>query len=181
LKVHNERLKEVFARLRSYNLKLQPDKCKFLRREVLYLGHHLTCNGLLPDKSKLSAVKEFPIHTTTKKRKGFLGIAGYYRHFIPNFSRTAKRLTNLLKNNTPFIWKAKTDKSFNTLKRLLTSQPLLQYPDFFKPFILTTYASNDALGAVLSQGDIGRDLPVAYASRKLSKDERNYSTVEKEL
>jgi hypothetical protein len=86
-----------------------------------------------------------------------------------------------LKNNTPFIWNADTDKAFNTLKQLLTSQPLLQYPDFSKPFILTTDASNDALGAVLSQGDIGRDLPVAYASRKLGKAKRNYSTVEKEL
>ena len=57
LKVHNERLRDVFARLGSYNLKLQPDKCKFLRKEVLYLGHHLTCQGLLPDESKLSAVK----------------------------------------------------------------------------------------------------------------------------
>jgi hypothetical protein len=121
LKVHNERLRDVFARLRSYNLKLQPDKCEFLRKEVLYLGHLLTCKVLSPDESKLSAVKEFPIPTNTKKLKGFLGLAGYYRCFIPNFSKIAKPLTNLLKNNTPFVWNANSDEAFKTLKRLLTS------------------------------------------------------------
>jgi hypothetical protein len=110
---------------------------------------------LLPYESKLSAVKEFPIPTNTKKLKGFLGLAGYYRRFVSNFSKIAKLLTNLLKNNTPFIWNADSDEAFNTLKRLLTSQPLLQYPDFSKPFVLTTDASNNAFAAVLSQGDIG--------------------------
>ena len=109
---------------------------------------------------------------TTKKLKGFLGLAGYYRRFIPSFSKIAKPLTNLLKNNTLFIWNEGTNKAFNTLKQLLISQPLLQYPDFTRPFILTTDASNDALGAILSQGDIGRDLPVAYASRTLNKAEK---------
>jgi hypothetical protein len=87
----------------------------------------------------------------------------------------------LLKNNTPFVWNEDTDESFKTLKRLLTSEPLLQYPDFTKPFILSTDASNDALGAVLNQGEIGRDLPLGYASRTLTKTERNYPTIEKEL
>jgi hypothetical protein len=127
---------------------------------------------LLPNESKLSAVKECPIPSTTKKLIGFLGLASCYRRFIPNFSKIAKLLTNLLKTNTPFIWNADTDETFNTLKRLLTSQPLLQYPDFSKPFILTTDASNDALGAILSQGEIGRDLSVAYGSRTFSKAEK---------
>jgi hypothetical protein len=87
----------------------------------------------------------------------------------------------LLKNNTPFVWSEDTDEAFNTLKQLLTSELLLQYPDFTKPFILSTDASNYALGAVLSQGEIGCDLPVVYGSRTLSKTERNYPTVEKEL
>jgi hypothetical protein len=135
---------------------------------------------LLPDESKLSAVKEFPIPNTTKKRKGFLDLAGYYRRFIPNFRKIAKPLNNLLKNNIPFIWNEDTDEAFNTLNRLI-SQPLLQYPHFSKPFILTRDAINDALGVVLSHRDIGRDLTVAYASRTLSKAARNYPTIEKEL
>jgi len=130
LKVHNERLRDVFARLRSYNLKLQPDTCEFLGKGVLCLGHRLTCKSLLPDESKLSAVKEFPVLNTAKKLKGFLGLTSYYRRFIPNFSKIAKPLTNLLKNNTPFIWNADTLETVNTLKRLLTNQPLFKYPGF---------------------------------------------------
>ena len=111
----------MFARLKSYNLKLHPDKCEFLRKDVLYLGHRLTSEGLLPDESKLSAVKEFPIPNTKKELKAFLGLEGYYRRFISNFSKSSKPLTNLLKNNTPFIWNANIDEAFNTLKLLLTS------------------------------------------------------------
>jgi len=77
LKVHNESLRDVFARLKPYNLKPQPDKCEFLRREVLYLGHRLTCKGLLPDESELRAVKEFPIPNTTKKSDVWLTVHRY--------------------------------------------------------------------------------------------------------
>jgi hypothetical protein len=86
-----------------------------------------------------------------------------------------------LKKNTPNIWNDKTKKAFITLKALLTTEPLLQYPDFTRPFILTTDTSNDAIGAVLSQGPIGRDLPIAYASRTLNNADRNCLTIEKEL
>ena len=79
------------------------------------------------------------------------------------------------------MWDDKTDKTFNILREALTTEPLLQYPDFKRPFVLTTDASNDAIGAVLSQGPIGKDLPIAYASRTLNNAERNYPTVEKEL
>jgi hypothetical protein len=96
LKIHNERLIDVFAILRSYNLKLEIDKCEFLRKEVLYLGHRLTREGLLPDESKLSAVKEFPIPDTIKKLKSFLLLAGYYRRFLQNFSKISKPMTNSL-------------------------------------------------------------------------------------
>jgi len=181
LKVHNDRLRDVFARLRMHNLKLQPDKCEFLRKEVTYLGHKLTPEGLLPDSNKVRAVKEFPTPTNTRQLKGFLGLAGYYRRFIQNFSKIARPLTALLKRNTPFVWNQSTDEAFNTLKKLLTEEPLLQYPDFTKPFVLTTDASNEALGAILSQGPIGLDLPIAYASRTLNSAEKRYSVTEKEL
>ena len=102
LKAQNERL-DVFARLRSYNLKLQPDKCEFFRKEVLCLGHLLACKGLLLDESTLSAVKEFLIPNNRKKLKGFLGLASYYRRFTQNFGKNANPLTNLLKNNNPLL------------------------------------------------------------------------------
>jgi hypothetical protein len=79
-----------------------------------------------------------------------------------------------------YVWN-KTEKAFITLNNFLTSEPILQYPDFSKPFVLTTDASSDAIGAILSQGPIGKDLPIAYASRTLNNAERNYPTVEKEL
>ena len=110
-----------------------------------------------------------------------MGLCGYYRHFIPNFSKITKTLTELQKKNAPFEWNQRTEDAFVSLKEILTTEPLLQYPDFTRPFVLTTDASNEALGAILSQGPIGQDLPIAYASRTLNTAERNYSTTEKEL
>jgi hypothetical protein len=145
------------------------------------VGHRLTTQGLLPDSDKVITVREFPVPTNTRQLKGFLGLAGYYRKFIPNFSKIAKPLTKLLRKNTPFVWKQSIEESILTLKDLLTSELLLQYPDFMKPFMLTTDASNEALGAILSQGPIGRDLPIAYTNRTLVNAEKNYYTTEMEL
>jgi hypothetical protein len=181
LKAYNDKLREVLARLRMHNLKLQPDKCEFLRKEVTYLGHRLTTEGLLPDPNKIRAVKDFPTPTNTRQLKGFLGLAGYYRKFIPNFGDIAKPLTSLLRKNTPYVWDQKTNEAFIKFKELLIIEPLLQYPDFTKQFVVTTDASNQALGAILSQGPIGEDKPIAYASKTLAGAERNYSTTEKEL
>jgi len=86
-----------------------------------------------------------------------------------------------LKKITPFGWNQRTEEAFVTLKELLTTEPLLEYPDFTRPFVLTTDARNEALGAILSQGPIGQDMPISYASRTLNNAERNYSTTEKEL
>ena len=171
LQVHNDKLREVLATLRMHNFKLQPEKCAFLRKEITYLGHKLTTRRLLPDSKKIAAVRKFPTPTNTRELKQYLGLCVYYRRFIPNFSKIAKPLTELLKNNTPFEWNQGTVEAFVTLKELLTTEPLLQYPDFTKPFFLTTDASNEALGAVLSQGPIGQDPPIAYASTTLNNAE----------
>ena len=181
LNTHSERLREVFSRMTQHNLKLQPDKCEFLRREVSCLGHVIGQTGVKPNENRVTAAKNYPEPRTTRELKGFLGIAGYYRRFIPNLSRIAKLLTELLKHNVPYTWNNKTEMAFVTLKTLLTTEPLLQYPDFTRPFVLTTDASNDATGAVLIQGPVGKDLPITYASRTLNNAERNYPTIEKEL
>jgi hypothetical protein len=130
LKDHNKKLRDVFGRLRKHNLKLQPDKCEFLRKEVTFLGHVVTKDGVKPDEKKIEAVKNFPVPTCIRELKSFLGLAGYYRRFLPNFSRIAKPLTELLRKNTLYVWNDKTSEAFNTLKTLLITQPLLQYPDF---------------------------------------------------
>lgn len=181
LEDHQKQLKEVFERLRKYNLKLQPLKCEFLRKEVAYLGHIITDKGVKPDPKTTECVAKFPIPKNQKDVKSFLGLAGYYRRFIKNFSQLTKPLTNLLKKDTEFEWNDLCQNAFTETKQLLVNKPILQYPDFSRPFIVTTDASNVAIGAILSQGNIGEDLPIAYISRTLNKAEKNYNTTEKEL
>jgi len=116
-----------------------------------------------------------------KQLKRFVGLVGYYRKFIPLFSKIAAPLHKLLKKDAKYVWEESHEVAFRTLKQKLTSPPILQYPDLSREFILTTDASNEGAGAVMSHGQIGKDLPIAYASRSFNKTERNYSTVEKEL
>jgi hypothetical protein len=181
LSEHNSKLRDVFQKLREFNLKIEPDKCEFLKEELNYLGHVVTAECVKPDNEKIKAVIDFPIPQTQKDIKSFLGLAGYYRKFIADFSAIARPMTDLLKKDNEWIWAEKEQASFDLLKFKLTNEPLLQYPDFSKPFILTTDASGYAIGAILSQGKLGQDKPIAYASRTLNNAELNYSTVEKEL
>jgi hypothetical protein len=110
-----------------------------------------------------------------------LGLAGYYRWFVPLFSKIAAPLHKLLKKDAKYVWEEEQEIAFQTLEQKLMSQPILQYPDFSREFILTTDASNEGTGAVLSQGEVGKDLPIPYASCSFNKAEKNYSMVEKEL
>jgi len=105
----------------------------------------------------------------------------YYRRFIPKFSTIASPLHKLLKRDAEFEWTDAQERAFRGLQSRLISPPILRYPDYNRTFILTTDASNEGVGAVLSQGEIGKDYPIAFASRSLNKAERNYSTTEKEL
>lgn len=178
---HSEKLKAVFERLRTFNLKLQPSKCAFMRKEVNYLGHVITDQGVKPNPQKIKCVTEFPIPTNEKEVKSFLGLSGYYRRFVPGYGRIAKPLTALLKKDVIFKWTDLCQEAFDELKKILTTEPLLQYPDFTRTFNLTCDASNYAIGCVLSQGPIGTDPPIAYASRTLNRAELNYNTTEKEL
>jgi len=104
-------------------LKLEPDKCEYLRREVSYLRHVIGQTGVKPGDKRVKAVRGYPEPRTTRKLKGFLGLAGYYRRFIPNFGKIAKPLTELLKKNVPYPWNGKTETAFVTLKSLLTTEP----------------------------------------------------------
>jgi O-acetyl-ADP-ribose deacetylase (regulator of RNase III) len=178
---HEERLREVFDRLRQYNLKLQPAKCEFMRREVNYLGHIISEDGIRPDPKKTACLTNFPVPRNPKEVKSFLGLAGYYRKFVKDFSQISKPLTSLLKKEARFEWSDMCQNSFEQLKEILTTEPLLQHPDFTQPFLITTDASNSAIGAVLSQGRVGSDLPISYISRTLNQAEVNYNTTEKEL
>jgi hypothetical protein len=100
---------------------------------------------------------------------------------VPQFSKVAAPLHKLLKKEVKYVWGETQEIAFNTLKQRLMSEPILQYPDFSRHYILTMGASNEGAGAVLSQGQVGSDLPIAFASRSFNWAEKNYSTVEKEL
>jgi len=152
---HDRKLRDVFKKLRKYNL--QPDKCEFLRKEVTFLGHKISEHGVQPNTCKVESVKSFPTPKTVKQLKRFLGLVGYCRKFIPQFSEIVAPLHKLLKKDEKYMWEESQEIAFLTLKQKLISQPILQYPDFSWEFILTTDASNDGAGAVLSQGQIGKD------------------------
>ena len=149
--------------------------------ELQYLGHIVTEQGVHPYEKEVEAIKLFPTPNCTKDVKSSLGLAGYYRKFITKFSHISAPLTRLLKKNVDWEWTQECEQSFIKLKSILSSEPLLQYPDFMQPFIVTTDASNIAIGCILSQGKIGEDKPIAYASRKLNDAETRYSTFDKEF
>ena len=133
---------------------------------------------LKPNPSKISAIEKYPIPTTTKEIKRFLGLIGYYRRFLANFARITSPLTKCLKKGAKInLRDPDYIQAFNHCKELLTNSPILAYPDFSKQFKLTTDASNVAIGAVLSQSN----KPIAFYSRTLNSAEKNYSTIEKEL
>lgn len=181
LQEHISNLTQVFQKLRDSKLKIQLDKSEFLRQNVEFLGHVITPNGIKPNPNKIKAIEKFPIPTTAKEIKSFLGLLGFYRKFIKDFAKITKPFTKCLKKGEKIVHNNEFLEAFDRCKNILSNQPLLQYPDFDKPFLLTTDASNFAIGAVLSQGPVGKDKPIAYASRTLNSAEQNYSTVEKEL
>lgn len=181
LQEHINNLEKVFKRLRESNFKIQLDKSEFLKLETAYLGHIISRDGIKPNPDKITAIQNYPLPKTPTEIKRFLGLLGYYRKFIPDFARLTKPLTQCLKKGSKITLNSDYVNCFEKCKTLLTNDPILQYPDFTKEFILTTDASNLAIGAVLSQGTIGSDKPIAYASRTLNTSEINYSTIEKEL
>jgi len=150
---------------------LQLDKCEFLKKETEFLGHIITTDGIKSNPNKINAIINFPIPKTTKGIKSFLGLCGFYRKFIPNFAKIAKPMTSKLKKGAVINTKNNDYTSaFEKIKVLITSDPILIYPNFEKKFSLTTDASNIAIGSVLSQ----EHKPICYASRTLTEHELNY-------
>lgn len=132
--------------------------------QIKYLGHVISEDIVRPDPDKINVVLKYPVPETPKQIKAFLGLIGHYRHFIPNFAVIAEPLNNLLRKDVPFNWDKEHTNAFEKLKKLRTDESILEYLDFTREFILTTDASKIAVGAILSQGDIGQDKPIAFAS-----------------
>ncbi len=176
-----ERLEEVFTRLRSAGLKLKPGKCNLLQREVTYLGHLVSEEGIRTDPGKTDAVRNWPTPVTVTQVRSFLGLASYYRRFIKSFADIAHPLHRLTEKKAEFKWSIECDKAFNDLKQALISAPVLAYPQAAGDFIIDTDASAFAIGGVLSQVHDGVEKPIAYGSTSLSKSERNYCVTRREL
>ena len=181
LEEHNRNLAKVLDRIREAGLRLKPKKCHFAKTEVEYLGHVVSADGVRTDPKKLDAVHAFPTPTDVRTLRSFLGLASYYRRFIPSFSKVAGPLHALTRKEVPYLWTPLCQLAFEKLKQLLTSAPVLAFPDFEEPFLLETDASGAGLGAVLAQRQKdGSVRPIAYASRSLQPHEKNYSITELE-
>ncbi|WVZ49657.1 hypothetical protein U9M48_000994, partial [Paspalum notatum var. saurae] len=176
-KEHEEHLRIVLSRLREHKLYAKFSKCAFWLKEVAFLGHILSAKGVAVDPSKVEDVLNWKQPQTVTEIRSFLGLAGYYRRFIKDFSKIAKPMTALTQKNAKFAWSPKCEEAFGTLKKLLTTAPVLAQPDITKPFDVYCDASGSGLGCVLMQE--GR--VIAYASCQLRKHEVDYPTHDLEL
>ena len=178
---HDDNLKKVFTRIRQTGLRLKPKKCSFAQKKVEYLGHVVSEEGIYTDLKKQEVVANFPVPKDVKVLQSFLGLASYYWKFVPNFATMAGPLHSLTKKDAMFVWSAQCQQALEQLKSLLTSAPVLAFPNFANPFILETDASGTGLGAVLVQKQTdGTVRLVAYASRSLQAHEKNYGITELE-
>jgi hypothetical protein len=180
---HVSRLLRVLDKLKRANLTVNFEKCRFFRSELKYLGYVVDARGLRTDPEKVQAILNFPVPTSKKELKRFLGTATWYRRFVPNFSTVAGPLNKLTSNGKkapPFQWTPEADAAFNALKDCLVSAPVLSCPAYDKAFEVHTDASNYGIGAMLTQTLDGKEHPIAYMSRSLTSAEKNYSITERE-
>jgi len=176
------RLDQVFERLAKAKLKLKPSKCLLCQRSVDFLGHVVSADGIAMQQAKISAITEWPTCRNVAEFRAFMGLTGYYRRFVKDFSLIATPLYSLMKKNVEFQWTDECQQAMDELKARMVSQPILALPVSEGRYLLDTDASDFGLGAVLSQEqDRGCERVIAYASRTLNKAERKYETMRKEL
>jgi hypothetical protein len=177
---HLSHLHQVFERIRSAGLTVKKSKCVFANAEVEYLGHKIGLGKVEPRYATVQALLDFPRPSNVKQLRSFLGLAGYYRRFLPHYSDIAACLNNLLRKGVKFGWTAEAEIAYLDLKSRLASRPILRSPDFALPFSLAVDASNLAIGANLFQVLDGVEHPICYFSKKLDQHQQRYSTIEKE-
>jgi hypothetical protein len=158
---HAKQLKIVLQTLREHQLYAKFSKCEFWLDKMEFLGHVITKEGIVVNPSKVESVLEWKSPKNAKEIRGFLGMAGYYRRFIEGFSKIARPMTKLLRNNTPFMWSEQCEQSFQTLKEKLTTALVLAVPETGKDYIVYCDASKHGIGCVLMQD---RKV-IAYGSR----------------
>lgn len=176
-KDHDKHLRLVLEALKKNKLYAKREKCDFYMEELVYLGYKITSKGIATDPDKVAAICDWMTPRNLKETRSFLGMAQFYRKFIPNFSKIALPLTDLTKKERTFQWTDKEEESFQKLKDALTTAPVLRVPDPSKPYMIKTDASDRAYGSVLMQ----ENRPIAYLSAKFSPSEEKEAAYTKEL
>ena len=177
LEVHMQQVEQVLHRLQNAGVRLRFEKCEFAKKIIKCLGHEVSHGQVSTLVDKVEDITTWPAPTSTLEVRQFLGLAGFYKQFVPHYAELAAPLTDLLKKGVPFIWGKQQDRSFEALKKALASPPVLAKADPAKPFVLTADASDAGCGLVLENN--GK--PVAYASKRWSEAEAKKSVTEKEL
>jgi hypothetical protein len=187
---HIERLRTIFERIRNAGIKLSLQKCSFFNKQIRFLGHIISKDGVSTDPDKIRAVKQWPTPKTLEQLRSFLGFSNYYRRFIHNYTELVSPLEKLLNTSSlgstqqkkaMILWTTECEMTFEKIKTALCSSKTLAYPLKDSTFVLDTDASHCAMGAVLSQNQNGVERVIAYASKKFTKSELNYCVTRKEL
>lgn len=176
LEEHLVHLQTVFQILHKHQLKVKKSKCSFAQQKLAYLGHIISPNGVSTDSDKIAVVQSWPVPSSVKELRSFLGLAGYYRKFVLNYGILSKPLTSLLKKGQLYLWTSATDQAFQAIKHALVTAPVLAMPDFSIPFVVETDASDKGMGAVLMQNNH----PITFLSKALGPRHLGLSTYEKE-
>ncbi|GJY39486.1 reverse transcriptase domain-containing protein [Tanacetum coccineum] len=174
-------LDKMLGRCEETNLVLNWEKCHFMVKEGIVLGHKISGKGIEVDKAKINVIAKLPYPSNVKGVRSFLGHAGFYRRFIKDFSMISKPMTQLLMKDAKFDFSEDCKKAFNKLKEKLTTAPIIISLDWNEPFELMCDASDFAVGAVLGQRIDGKFKPIYYASKTLNDAQAHYTTIEKEL
>jgi hypothetical protein len=174
---HEQHLRMVLQVLREHRLYAKLSKCSFYQRQIHYLGHIISEEGIVVDPKKVEAIKEWTTPRNVAEVRSFMGLAGYYKRFIAGFSKIAYPITSLQRKEKKFQWTEECEKSFQRLKQLLTSAPILRIANPNMDFVVCTNACKEGLGGVLNHNGF----VICYEFRKLKEHENNYATHDLEL
>jgi hypothetical protein len=177
---HVQHMESVLRSIAEADLVINAAKCHLFKKRIRFLGHVVESGLVRPDPGKTEVIASWPDPADTNQVQTFLGFVNYYRKFIPAFASVAEPLYSLLRKNTPWKWDASQVSAMQTLKRLMTSEPILHMPDFNERFIVYTDASDFGLGAVLAQQVKGNERVICFASKSMNASQRNYSATDRE-
>jgi hypothetical protein len=182
---HRKCIHRILDKLKQNDLYLKLEKCLFEKKEMEFLGVVLKDGTIQMDPAKIKEVADWPCPQNVQDVRAFLGFTGFYRYFIPNYSKIARPLIDLIKKATTFHWHTSQKSAFEMLKNIICRKPILQQPNYSTPFFLATDASAYGMGAVLSQeGETNPQTkkptqhPIAYYSSMFIPAERNYDIYE---